>query len=144
MLQFCKKYHIQVIAYGVLAGGLLSRGYMGTRMPGVGHAFDTASLNKYYVNIAHFGQRLLGTQRSEVMNASQNHQELLERGWERFQKLLEVKFCKYNHHENDKFVRGHSCVATFISLLCEAHFPSDVHVSSWMACLGSGADHSQT
>jgi aryl-alcohol dehydrogenase-like predicted oxidoreductase len=46
MAQFCQEHNIWLLAYGTLAGGLLSEKYLGQPEP-VGAALNTASLRKY-------------------------------------------------------------------------------------------------
>jgi aryl-alcohol dehydrogenase-like predicted oxidoreductase len=46
MIEFCKENNIQLLAYGTLAGGLLSEQYLGQFEP-VGTQLNTASLRKY-------------------------------------------------------------------------------------------------
>jgi aryl-alcohol dehydrogenase-like predicted oxidoreductase len=46
MVEFCQQHNIQLLAYGTLAGGLLSETYLGKPEPGVFN-LNTASLKKY-------------------------------------------------------------------------------------------------
>jgi aryl-alcohol dehydrogenase-like predicted oxidoreductase len=46
MLEFCQKHKIHLLAYGTLAGGLLSENYLGKSEPG-SLSLNTASLRKY-------------------------------------------------------------------------------------------------
>lgn len=46
MVQFCEQHDIKLLAYGTLAGGLLSEKYLGEREPGM-LGLNTASLKKY-------------------------------------------------------------------------------------------------
>jgi aryl-alcohol dehydrogenase-like predicted oxidoreductase len=46
MVEFCQQHNIWLLAYGTLAGGLLSENYLGRSQPGA-MIFNTASLRKY-------------------------------------------------------------------------------------------------
>jgi aryl-alcohol dehydrogenase-like predicted oxidoreductase len=65
MVEFCQQHEIRLLAYGTLAGGLLSENYLGQREPG-SLSLNTASLRKYKNMIDAWGgwnlfQNLLAT-----------------------------------------------------------------------------------
>lgn len=65
MIEFCQQHHIQLLAYGTLAGGLLSEKYLNQSEPGL-VKLNTASLKKYKNMLDAWG------------------------GWQLFQQLLSV------------------------------------------------------
>ena len=54
MIPFCQKYHISLLAYGSLCGGLMSDRYFGRKKPSAAE-LDTLSLRKYYQMIEAWG-----------------------------------------------------------------------------------------
>ena len=54
MIPFCQKYHISLLAYGSLCGGLMSDRYFGRKKPSFAE-LDTLSLRKYYQMIEAWG-----------------------------------------------------------------------------------------
>eukprot|EP00808_Paulinella_micropora_P007819 g30712.t1 len=66
MTSLCKKHGCKLLAYGTLAGGMISKKYLGMSARQALNSFDTASLKKYSQVVVQFG------------------------GWDLFQELLSV------------------------------------------------------